>query len=65
MGLGVGRRGAGDLVPSSECLFYSDNDCYSFCGGKPLEDEPDTVWNYNSGKGHAGASLRRHTRSRG
>ena len=44
-----GTRWTGDLGPSSECLFWSENDCPHVCGLKPLVLDIDTEWNYNSG----------------
>jgi len=39
----------GDLPPSTGCLFWSDADCAHVCALQPLDDTPDTLWNYNSG----------------
>jgi CubicO group peptidase (beta-lactamase class C family) len=47
-----GTRWTGDLGPSSECLFWSNNNCPRVCGLKPLVAEPDTLWNYNSGSSY-------------
>jgi len=39
-----------DVAPTTGCIFWSGNDCPGYCGDKPLVEEPDTVWNYNSGQ---------------
>jgi len=47
-----GTRWTGDVPPTTECLFWSDNNCGRVCGLKPLVAEPDTLWNYNSGSSY-------------
>ena len=47
-----GTTWVGDIIPTTECLFFSNNNCGRVCGLKPLEAEPDTLWNYNSGSSY-------------
>ena len=47
-----GTKWVGDIVPTTECIFFSNNNCGRACGNKPLVAEPDTLWNYNSGSSY-------------
>ena len=42
----------GDIGPTTQCIFWSDNACAHVCALKPLEADPDTLWNYNSGSSY-------------
>jgi CubicO group peptidase (beta-lactamase class C family) len=42
----------GDIGPTTQCIFWSNNDCAGVCAEKPLETEPDSEWNYNSGSSY-------------
>jgi len=47
-----GTRWVGDIFPTTECIFWSDANCAHTSALKPLVEEPDTVWNYNSGSSY-------------
>jgi len=44
-----GTLWVGDILPTTKCIFYSNQDCAHVCALQPLVQEPDTEWNYNSG----------------
>jgi CubicO group peptidase (beta-lactamase class C family) len=58
-----GTRWVGDIGPTTECIFWSDNDCAHICGLKPLETSPDTEWNYNSGSSYLLSQIALDTRA--
>jgi len=57
-----GTRWVGDIGPTTQCIFWSDANCGEVCGAKPLDNEPDTIWNYNSGSSYLLSRLALTTR---
>ena len=47
--MSAGTKWVGDIGPTTECIFWSDNNCPRVCGLKELVTPPGAEWNYNSG----------------
>lgn len=57
-----GTRWTGDILPTTQCIFWSDCNCGRVCGLRPLVAEPDTLWDYNSGSSYLLSRLALATR---